>query len=173
LIQAGDATEGIESHLEARELFLAAGAVADAAVVEGNIGQARARLAVERNDPALEKQAIADLTHAAEVLTKEWGADHPDAALFRESLAELHVDRGRCRAAVPLAETALAAYETQGPDHPFAAGPLVLLGRCHLAAGRRSEARAAFERALKLRRASGGDPAATMEIERLLASTAG
>jgi tetratricopeptide (TPR) repeat protein len=92
-----------------------------------------------------------------------------DAAMAAAALAALHAERGRCELAVAHARHAEAAYEALSPDHPRIADPLLVIGRCALAAGDLAAARAAFTRAVALRSLGGSDPARADEARAWLA----
>lgn len=77
---------------------------------------------------------------------------------------------GRPAEALPLFQDALSHWEAQiAADHPFLAYPLTGLGRALLALGRRTEARAPLERALRLREGRDLDPALLAETRFALA----
>jgi tetratricopeptide (TPR) repeat protein len=164
LLGAGRDADAVEPLTRAHELYLAAAQPALAAQALSNRGSARANLAVARDDAALDRLAVADLTAAAQALEDAWGADHPDVALDLGFLAALHADRGRCGAAEAPARRAVAIYE-RDPASPDTADPLITLGRCALAARQPARAVPLLERATGLRHAGGMDPLLTAESD--------
>jgi tetratricopeptide (TPR) repeat protein len=93
------------------------------------------------------------VSRRALAIGEKLGDEHPllrRAVLDRGSALVLS---GRCAEAMPLLRRALALFAGAGEgDHPEAAYPLDRIGRCELSAGRRAGARAAYSRALELRR---------------------
>ncbi|MBK9036412.1 MAG: serine/threonine protein kinase [Myxococcales bacterium] len=160
LLEAGRLDDAIAPLVAARAGFLAADQPEVAAQALSNLGQLRGDLAARRHDPALARQAIADLTEAARALEAGWGADHPEVAYALANLAVVYVQQGQCARALPVAERAAAITG----DAPDTATPLVTIARCRLAAGQAAAAVTLLQRARALQ-AEGQDPVQVAEAE--------
>ncbi len=116
--------------------------------------------------------ALRDADEAVRLLEAAYGPNSVMVATAMSNRGEYLVSLGRAQEGLATFRDALARWQAQvGPDDEFLAYPLTGMGEALLALGRLTEARAALERAWRLRKASGRDPVLRGDTEFALART--
>ncbi len=104
-----------------------------------------------------EKGAAEHLTAALRIYEAALGPTHGDLAIPLSNLGELATKRGAFDEAIHYCERALAIDEASAPDDPKLAYDLVCVAEAELGRASPAAARAALERAVKLREDNPGD----------------
>ncbi len=127
--------------------------------ITGNL----AVLSQQRGDLATAERLLSEVAARTE---QRFGPTHPGLATPLDNLASVRRERGDLEGALALRRRALELRQQLGPDHPDVALSLHNLGTLLSDMERPDEARAAWDEALALRRAShGADHPATLTTE--------
>jgi serine/threonine-protein kinase len=138
---------------DARELYVAALAIQDAAGAAGSLEQASTlnNLAILVWQLGDYPEAQRLLERSFEIKSEQLAPDHPELAVLANNLGILLREQGRYGEAEERHRNALAVAERAlGPDHPEVASVLLSLGRLLVVTGRLAEAEPRLERARRI-----------------------